>query len=316
MQLQDLLINCSDVRPFRSTLLNKVSGNGSRWLVKELASAVLPRYFQKRPGIGFFYQAQQENRVSKAIVSMTSFPQRVGVVWLVIECLLRQTRVPRKIIVWLSKDQFPSDERIPSSLREYPKDVVEIRLVDGDIRSHKKYWYIIEEHMDDPLVLVDDDLILDSHLLEDLEKNASSENRVISCSWGVRIRWNEDGTPMPYSKWGGSKPAIGEQTDAFFYGSGGGTYYPPKSLEGAHQPIEDILNNCPLADDLWLNAITRKNGFKTCLVRHFISIPEWKITGNIKLNTVNNGERKNDEQLLRVREYMFNTFGRDPFMKK
>lgn len=73
----------------------------------------------------------------KIIVSLTSFPARINNVWLVVECMLRQTVHADKIILWLSKDQFPSDDCIPFSLKKRISDVFEIRMVSGDIRSHK-----------------------------------------------------------------------------------------------------------------------------------------------------------------------------------
>jgi len=312
---QDRLIRMSDVRPFHSSLLNKISGNGSRWLVKKLASSLLPRYFHKHPGIVCYRKSQQEGRVSEAIVSLTSFPQRIGVVWLVVECLLRQTRVPSKIVVWLSKVQFPSKETLPVVLRSYPEDVVEIRLVDGDIRSHKKYWYVVDEYKDKPIILVDDDIVYDSRLIEDLEHHSSQEKKVIACCWGSRMQWNADGAVKDYSQWRAEKPALNEVVDDFCFGSGGGTYFPVGSLDGARQPIEDIMKVCPMADDLWLNAVVRRKRYSTCLIRHFRSVPEWDIADNKTLRSVNNDEHQNDKQLQQVREYFGERFGEDPFVK-
>lgn len=305
----------SDVRPFHSTLLNKISGNGTRWLTKKLSTSVLPWYFRKHPGIDCYRKSLQEGRTSDAIVSLTSFPKRIGVVWLVVECILRQTRVPKRIVVWLSKEQFSSVEELPKELRSYPEDVVQIRMVDRDIRSHKKYWYAVEEYKDSPIVLVDDDLVYDSHLIEDLEEHSSKDKKIIACCWGARLQWNEDGTVKDYSQWGGKKPELNEVTDDFCFGSGGGTYFPVGSLEGARQPIDDIMSVCPMADDIWLNAISRKNKFKTCLIRHQISVPEWNISGNETLEAVNNGQHQNDIQLQQVRDYFVKHFGEDPFSK-
>ena len=315
VQLQDRLIRISDVRPFRWEWLNKTSGNISREVIKRIASRLLPRYFRVHPGIDLYRKAQREGRVSKAVVSLTSFPKRIGVVWLVVECLLRQSRVPSKIVVYLSKEQFKGYEDLPEPLLSYPKDVVEIKMVDGDIRSHKKYWYAVEDYKNLPLVLVDDDIVYDSHLIEDLEEHSSKEKKIIACCWGARIKWDNDGMVKSYSQWGGNKPDLNEIVDDFCYGSGGGTYFPIGSLVGANQPAGDILSVCPMADDIWLNAITRKNKYKTCLIRHQISVPEWDIAGNETLEAVNNGQHQNDIQLQQVREYFVKHFGEDPFTK-
>jgi hypothetical protein len=313
-QLQDIFIRLNDVRPFRSKLLNKISGNISRELVKRFATAALPFYFRKHPGIYLYKEALQAGRKSEAIVSLTSFPQRIGVVWLVIECLLRQTRVPKKIVIYLSRNQFPTAESIPDTIKAYPSDVVELRLVEGDIRSHKKYWYTIEDFKGCPIVLVDDDIIYDSHLIEDLEDASTLYEKVIACCWGVNMKWNPDGTPKPYSQWAGI-PKVGEISDSFFYGSGGGTYFPIGSLEGSHQPKEDIMRVCPMADDIWLNAITRRNGYKSVLVRKYNSVAEWRIKNNVRLQDANNTSKQNDVQLLAVQNFFIKKALSNPFMK-
>lgn len=50
----------------------------------------------------------------------------------------------------------------------------------------------------------------------------------------------------------------GHKIIEFIFGSGGGTYFPPGSLSGSDIPFEVIDKICPSADDIWLNAITRK----------------------------------------------------------
>ena len=77
----------------------------------------------------------------RIIVSLTSFPARIGVVWMVVESLMHQTLKPHKIILWLSKEQFSTIESLPKKLLAQRERGLEIRLVDGDIRSHKKYIY-------------------------------------------------------------------------------------------------------------------------------------------------------------------------------
>ena len=128
------------------------------------------------------------------------------------------------------------------------------------------------------------------------------------------MSWDNNGIIKPYSQWTG-KVKLNEITEDFFFGSGGGTYFPVGSLVGANQPIEEIMKICPTADDIWLNAVTRMNGFRTCLVRYFCSVPEWKIKGNKTLDSTNNGQKQNDVQLQHVCQYMQDTFGVDPFTK-
>ena len=122
-----------------------------RKAVRNVASRILPRYLSKP-------HDQNYKREDSVIVSFTSFPARINEVWQVVSCMLRQTLQPREIILWLSKDQFPTTESIPDSLRKLEGDRFTIRMVDGDIRSHKKYFYVAKEHPDDYVFLIDDDI--------------------------------------------------------------------------------------------------------------------------------------------------------------
>ena len=56
---------------------------------------------------------------SKIIVSLTTFPARIGYVHLAIKSLLHQTKRPNKVILWLGEEFFPEGENnLPESLLE------------------------------------------------------------------------------------------------------------------------------------------------------------------------------------------------------
>ena len=79
----------------------------------------------------------------KMIVSFTSFPARIHVVYKTLSSIYEQTMLPDKVILWLAKPQFPNlDADLPESLLAYKKLGLEIRWVDEDIRPHKKYYYV------------------------------------------------------------------------------------------------------------------------------------------------------------------------------
>lgn len=80
--------------------------------------------------------------------------------------MLNQTLQPREIILWLSKEQFPTTDSLPESLKSREDDVFKIRMVDGDIRSHKKYYYVVKEYTDDLIFLIDDDIYYPTDIIE------------------------------------------------------------------------------------------------------------------------------------------------------
>ena len=63
----------------------------------------------------------QAKRKENIIVSLTSYPKRIGTVWLTIETLLRQSVKPDEIILWLAQEQFKSIDVLPRELIELQK---------------------------------------------------------------------------------------------------------------------------------------------------------------------------------------------------
>lgn len=315
MCIQDYFLKYFDWRPFRNTFLNKVTGNASK-VFGQLANLWLPYYFRRSPGLAYYARRRQEGaRVTDAVISLTTFPRRAPYLWLVIETLLRQSMLPHKIVLYLSREQFPSAADVPATLRPYEEaGILEIRMVDGDIRSHKKYWYAVSDFPNEPLITVDDDIIYHSSTIEKLTEAAHSYPGCVPCFWHEMMSWDEQNQILPYSQWKGCTKIEREYTDAFL-GSGGGTYFPKGALLSANRPLTDITSICPLADDIWLNAIVRLNGFKLYCISRNGCVPEWNIKGNIKLCTINNGKKQNDVQLANIRKYFIEKEGIDPFRK-
>lgn len=109
---------------------------------------------------------EKKRRDDSIIVSMTTFPARIGYVHLAIKSLLNQTVSPGKIILWLAKDQF-QDVEIPQQLRALCTYGLEIRFCDEDLFAHKKYYYAMRAFPEQIIVTYDDDIIYP----EDLWKN-------------------------------------------------------------------------------------------------------------------------------------------------
>ena len=133
-----------------------------RRLIRNNATRRLPKYFAKHPAD--INRTRQED----VVVSFTSFPARIGYVYMTVESLLRQTALPGRIILWLSKEQFPTEETVPEHLKKLQNEVFQIRYVDGDIRSHKKYYYSFQEFPEKKVITVDDDMIYPPRLVEEL----------------------------------------------------------------------------------------------------------------------------------------------------
>ena len=111
-------------------------------IAKFVLDLTLPTYFNLTEK---YYQngLNKGARSKRLIVSLTSIPSRIDDLWLVIETLFRQSYKPDEIILWLSKDQFEFAV-LPVKLLKQQRRGLQIKFVDGDLKSHKKYIYAIE----------------------------------------------------------------------------------------------------------------------------------------------------------------------------
>ena len=83
-----------------SYLLDKLKINSLlRYAVRVLANRILPYCLSNRKHYGLFIG----ERTEKIVVSLTSFPNRISKLWMVIETILSQSIKPDKVILYLSK---------------------------------------------------------------------------------------------------------------------------------------------------------------------------------------------------------------------
>ena len=218
----------------------------------------------------------------------------------------RQTLQPDKILLWLSKDQFPAEDSIPESLLSRRDEQFDIRLVEGDIRSHKKYYYAAKEYPNDLLFLIDDDIYYDTDIIRrSMTAYVEYGKKCVVCNYGSRIAYDEIDCKS-YSEWQPveGKKAIGKD---LFFGSGGGTLFRPSDMYKDLTNIELAIHLTPIADDIWLNAMAIKANLTKIMLPHgpILSVKE---KNNVTLSSVNNGQRRNDVQLDAVRKYYGDVF--------
>jgi hypothetical protein len=270
-----------------------------RRMMRLIVKKNLPKFLLKPP-------IQEPTSNSDIIVSFTSFPARINNVWQVVECMMRQKMRPHKILLWLSHEQFPSKESIPAVLYNMQNDIFEIRMVEGDIRSHKKYLYVCREYPNNPVQLIDDDIYYPTDFLQ-RNYNYFKKTDCVICNYGSIIQYEKDGTLTSYSKW---KPSYKEYKDKdFFFGSGGGVLFLPSSLYQDLTNIDLAMSLCPLADDIWLNAMVRLSGKKIFKLKSGLYLPIEIGEGNSTLSSYNIGENKNDVQLKALNDYYYLKLG-------
>lgn len=227
--------------------------------------------------------------------------------------MLRQTYQPAKIILWLSKEQFPHPEDIPKTLRDREGELFEIRMVDGDIRSHKKYYYVNKKFPNSLIFLIDDDLYYPTDILERTMKAYHDNLGAIVCNYGYHINYDKDGRLLPYSSWL-TEYRCSSKSDLFF-GSGGGTLIDTSQLDPIATNVEIATELTPIADDIWLNAVVRYSNMRIIMLRNGLILPVHN-KDNVRLASQNLWNNQNDVQLNRVISYFKESENKEVFSEK
>lgn len=95
---------------------------------------------------------QKTTQGEKMVVSLTTFPLRIGKVYLTIQSILRQSRPADRVLLWLSKEEFPEEAQLPENLLRLKERGLDIRFCDN-IRSFKKVFYTAQEFENDVMLI-------------------------------------------------------------------------------------------------------------------------------------------------------------------
>lgn len=281
----------------------------ARMVIKVSANTLLPLTYRLSTP-----QGDDKRPVIPVVVSLTSFPVRIGRLWIVIESILRQTVRPERIVLWLSREQFPNEERdLPKSLLEQRSRGLDIRFVDRDIRSHKKYYYAFQEFKDKDVITIDDDLLYPSNLIENLYNTSLQNPEYVIANFGSRYIWDDENNYIK-SIPGGAK--AGDKGSDLLIGSGGGTLFHANKLLPNLDSIKDIVAMCPTADDTYLNALTRVSGlgimfYDNGALLSVVNKNDIKLYDhNGRMGDINS---VNADQLRAVSAHMKSKYGYNPF---
>lgn len=282
-----------------------------RFAIRLTANIILPVYFIMTRYNSRYKLHTTERTGKRLIVSLTSFPARINRLWLVIESILRQDEKPDTIILWLSKEQFSTLEALPNSLLRLRERGLKIELRDGDLRSHKKYYYALQEYPDDIIITIDDDVFYHSCLLHYLRKCSTKFPNSVCCTNSKYIAFDKDSILLPYAQW--KHDVNPEQPNFCIFPVGiGGVLYPPKVLDSKCINQDVFMECCPKADDVWLNVMTKLAGHMAVQTKYSSSFLPVMNRNNVKL-TSTNLHGGNDIQINAVRKYCIEMLGKDPF---
>ncbi|GGR61438.1 glycosyltransferase involved in cell wall biosynthesis/FMN phosphatase YigB (HAD superfamily) [Nocardioides luteus] len=250
-------------------------------------------------------------RRPRVIVSLTSIPTRTHKLGECIDSVLQQTMPADQVVLWLSTQNFPRrEEDLPEDLLGRVGARFRIAWVAGDIAPHKKYFYAMQEHPDDIIITVDDDVIYSENLVESLYQGHLEHPRAIISERANLIMFRPDGTLREYDGWIYNCQFLRGTPSYQLLPTGiAGVLYPPGALPEAAFDLEAITSTSLRADDLWLKVMTTLNGYPVWMPRTEVgyeTIEEVQAVGLWRANSFQGG---NDAALGRILDHVQNSLG-------
>ena len=243
------------------------------------------------------------NIAHDVIVSLTSYPDRLDGIHLVIRSLLHQKLMPEKIILYLGTDTKDSD--IPKRLRKLEQYNFEIRMGVENLMPHKKYFFAMPEFPEKVIITVDDDAIYDQNLVADLMESYKKYPRCVSARRTNLMTKSADGTLNKYKNWKWEFTRQLEPSYSLLATGCGGILYPPHILPKETFDVEAIKKYSLNTDDIWLKFMELKNNVKVVFtnsdVVHPLPLRFTQESGLLQTNT--KGENRNDINIAAMEQY-------------
>ena len=233
------------------------------------------------------------------IVSLTSYPARIGFVDKTIESLIEQSERAHEIILWLSDSQFPNKEK------DLPDDLLALRARGlriewtRDLKSYKKLVPSLKRYPEDVIITADDDILYPEWWLASLIKRHKESPKNIQVMRAHRVMFDEKFNLLPYNNW--DKEIVNKPESFLNFLTGcAGCLYPPRSLDPEVIRDNIFMLLCPGQDDLWFWAMAIKANTKISVPREeFVLnfVPNSQVVALWKENVIN-GENDRSLSLL------------------
>lgn len=245
-----------------------IDEQGVTGLVKTVYKRTLPVRNKIRWGVcrnkkGWSGIMDRKRKV-KIIVSLTSFPARIGTVDITVRSLLMQSMKPDEIILWLATEQFPDREKgLPDRLLALKKYGLTINWC-NDIKSYKKLIPALRMYPEDIIVTADDDVYYERHWLRRLYLGYVEAPEYVHCHRITKFYIGDNAYKMKEGEFETYPVAsyLHKLTGV------GGVLYPPHIL------CQDVLDEAkcrrlaPTNDDVWFWLMAVLNGARINVVKN------------------------------------------------
>lgn len=242
----------------------------------------------------------------RLVVSLTSYPARMGTLDQTLETIYNQTRQADEVVLWLAREQFPELEKnLPDALLQLvAQKKLTLRWCD-DLKPHKKYFYALQEYREDLIVTVDDDLLYPEHMLENLYQSWLRHPEAVSAVRAHLMLLSEAGEIRPYNEWVKETDVCRDQPSMQLFATGGaGALYPPELFPPETFDKAAVLETCLWADDLWLKAAELIADVPVVVAQPFEDLRYVPGTQESGLYHQNEDANRNDTQLAAISAWM------------
>lgn len=238
-----------------------------------------------------------QDKENLPIISLTSFPARINNLWMVIYCIYKQTKLPGKIVLALSKEEIPQGiDALPSSLRFFLDKGLEILWIEDNLRPHNKYYHARQKFPNRLIITIDDDLLYHPTTIERL---LFIHKQFPDCICSNRIQQvvvNLDSF-APTKFWPTIYHQVSPSHKWLALGYSGVLYPPNFHTQDLYDKIK-ITQLSLMADDMWLKIQELLGNYKVVngdYYAHPMTIPS---SQKIALQKVNDAEDSRNDKYL------------------
>jgi hypothetical protein len=180
---------------------------------------------------------------------------------LVTEALLRQSRPPERLVLWLHDASFRDDRALCHLVRRQQDRGLEIRRVPTDW-PHMKLLPALREWPDAAIITVDDDIIYEPDLVASLLETGARYPGTVVCHDCRSLGVTATGDFLGYREWPKNAPEAVVPGLAPMPQGVGGVLYPPGVMPAAVHDESLAATLSPRNDDLWFKAVTLRHGVR------------------------------------------------------
>lgn len=243
------------------------------------------------------------------VVSLTTHAKRIFTVYRTIECLFDQSLKANRIVLYIGRNEYQSDDELPLVLKRQMERGLEVRFVE-DLGPYTKIIHALKEFPDSNIITVDDDIWYPSDTFERLVRLHTKQPEAI-CSIAARVlEWKDKrkGKFKTYEYLSFAVDGYRDTTSPMYVAEGfAGVLYPPGCFTDEVFNKDAFLKLAPKADDLWLKAMGLLSGTPIYAARCF-TCPAIEIlcdfdVQDMGLYNFNFGQKGNDKQWKALCDY-------------